>query len=94
FDYDITPEFNIGANVNHIGGYFSNFANDPELSVPSRTITNVNASYRPRENIEVYAYVTNLFDELSPTFLFGSGVNAAGGVTTPRQIGFGVRTRF
>ena len=94
FDYDVTPDLKIGANVNHISGYFSNFANDSDFEVPSRTIANFNASYTPSENVELYAYVNNVFDERSPTFLFGSGAAAAGGVTTPRQIGFGLRTRF
>ena len=94
FDYDVTPDLKIGANVNHISGYFSNFANDSDFEVPSRTIANFNASYTPVENVELYAYVNNVFDERSPTFLFGSGAAAAGGVTTPRQIGFGLRTRF
>lgn len=92
--YDVTPEFNVGIDVNYTAGYFSNFANDEELAVPSRTITNINASYELREGVEIYSFVTNVFDERSPTFLFGSGASRAGGVSEPRQVGFGARVKF
>lgn len=94
FDYDVTPKFNVGANANYTSSYFSNFANDPAQRVPERTIVNLNATYMPRDNVEVYGYVTNLFDERSPTFTFSTGVNASGGVSFPRQVGVGARVKF
>lgn len=93
-DYNFTRNLNVRADMNYVSGYFSNFANDPQLKVPDRTIVNLNATYTPRDNVELYAFVNNLFDERSPTFLFGSGAFESGGVTTPRQVGFGARMRF
>ncbi|MEM1375392.1 MAG: TonB-dependent receptor [Pseudomonadota bacterium] len=93
-NYDITPDFTVGANVTYVSGYFSNFANDDELAVPERTIADISASYRPSDRVELYGYVTNLFDERSPTFLFGSGEFESGGVTRPQEFGIGARVRF
>jgi iron complex outermembrane recepter protein len=56
----------------------------------------VRASFKMREEVEVYAYVKNIFDERSPTYMQqnrGIGGTEAS-MTAPRMFGVGVRGTF
>ena len=93
-NYAVTDEFQLGAQVRYTGGYFSDINNSPEFKVPDRTTVDVNARYALTDNAEMYFYVNNIFDEISPLFLFNSSGRVAGVTTEPREFGFGVRATW
>ena len=96
--WSVTDRFRLGGQITYVDGYFTDLANDADLKVDGYTITDINASYTLSENAEVYAYVSNLFDERTPLDLqqqrSTSGAYVAANMSAPRMIGIGIRGRF
>lgn len=95
-DWDVTEKFRIGGDVRYTGNYYSNDTNDPALRVGSYVIANMNVSYRPGENYEIFGYANNIFDNRVPTsksFDRMLGKYSAA-MATPREFGVGVKVRF
>lgn len=94
--WDVTEKFNISGQLRHLDGYYSDTANTAAYSVKPYTIADVRASYQLRKEFEVYAYVKNIFDERSPTYMQQNrgigGIEAS--MTTPRMFGVGVKGTF
>ncbi len=96
--WDVTEKFNISGQVRHLDGYYSDLANTSTYIIEPYTLADVRASYKFREELEVYGYVKNIFDERSPTYKqlnrgsAGSVVEAS--MTTPRVVGIGIKGTF
>jgi outer membrane receptor protein involved in Fe transport len=94
--WDATDKLNLSGQVRHLDGYYSDIANTSDYIIKPYTIADVRASYQFRPEVEVYAYVKNIFDERAPTHMKAN--RAAGGteasMTTPRMFGFGVKGSF
>ncbi|MBL3569962.1 hypothetical protein BV509_03135 [Rhodovulum sulfidophilum] len=96
-DWDFAPRWTLGGDVRFIDGYYSNDAGDPNYKVDDYAVANARLTYRMRENIELQAFVTNLFDERTPTYLYADRSNAgeiAAAMLEPREFGIGLRVRF
>lgn len=94
FNYAMTDRFDFGGQVRYTGGYFSDISNTQAFKVSDRTTVDLRASYEVSDTAEVYFYVNNVFDEISPLFLFNSGGRIAGVTTEPREFGFGLQATF
>lgn len=94
FNYAVTNRFDIGGQLRHTDGYFSDIENSDEFEVSSRTLVDLRASYDVTERVEAYFYVNNVFDEITPLFLFDSNGSTAGATTIPREFGIGLRAVF
>ncbi|RJE82325.1 TonB-dependent receptor [Paracoccus onubensis] len=95
-DWDVTPKLRLSGDVRHTDGYYSDDANSSDRKVGSYTIVNARAAYTPRDDMEIFAYVNNIFDDDSVTFVRPSA--SVGGyeatVVEPREIGVGMKMTF
>ncbi|WBU62148.1 TonB-dependent receptor [Paracoccus albus] len=95
-DWDITPDLRLSGNLRYTDGYYSDDANSDDRKVDSFTIANTRMTYTPRDNMELFAYVNNIFDENAATFMRPSatigGYEAT--VTEPRELGVGLKVTF
>lgn len=95
--WDVTEKFNISGQVRHLDGYYSDLANTRAYVIEPYTLADVRASYKFRDELEVYAYVKNIFDERSPTYKQpnrGSAGVVEASMTVPRVFGVGVKGSF
>ncbi|MGV1989222.1 TonB-dependent receptor [Agrobacterium sp. 22-221-1] len=94
--WDVTDRFTVSGQVRHTDGYYSDTANTATYAIDPYTIADVRASYKFQEELEVYAYVKNVFDERAPTYMQQNrgigGIEAS--MTEPRMFGIGVRGSF
>jgi len=93
----VTDRFSLGGQARYTDGYYSNTANTPAYEVDNYTLVDIHASYKLRDNLEVYGYVNNVFDERTPTLLEaarGTVVFTQGSMTSPRMFGIGIRGTF
>ncbi|MBE3638568.1 TonB-dependent receptor [Mangrovicoccus algicola] len=96
--WDVTDRIRLGGQVRYVDGYYADLANSDDLKVDGYTITDINAAFALSDNLEIYGYVSNLFDEREPVDLQttrgtdGSYVSA--NMTAPRMVGLGIRGSF
>ena len=98
--YQNWGRFAVGANAEYTASFYTNPQNTQEAD--SRTVVNLTARYRPRDNLTVTAYVNNLFDEryrdsfevVRPLVPGGPSIQATGPLGDPRQIGIRLQTEF
>ena len=95
-DWDFAPNWTLGGTVRFTDGYYSTDDNNPQLAVSSYTVADLRLSYRPRDDIEVFGYVNNLFDERGPTLKRTNRTigGVEGELLEPRYVGFGLRKTF
>jgi outer membrane receptor protein involved in Fe transport len=68
-DYEVTPQFTIGGDVNVVGPQY--FAGDPSNQfpqLPAYWCADLDASYKVTKNIQIYAKVENVFDNRYYTY--------------------------
>jgi len=86
----------VANNFTTTQNYYSDTANTAAYAIDPYTIADVRASYKFQEEMEVYAYVKNVFDERAPTYMQQNrgigGIEAS--MTEPRMFGIGVRGTF
>ena len=82
--------------MRHTDGYFSDDVNDEDAFIDSFTVANAKIQFRPREEVEMFGYVKNIFDEEGPTFLRYSRtiLGYEGPVVPPREFGGGPKVSF
>ena len=94
--WDVTEKFNVSAQVRHLDGYYSDLANTATYAIDPYTLADVRASYKFRDELELYGYVKNVFDERSPTYMQQNrgigGIEAS--MTEPRMYGLGIKGTF
>lgn len=94
--WDITERLNLNAQVRYLDGYYSDVANTSSYSVKPYTLTDARMSYRFSEQVQLYGYVKNVFDDRSPTYMQQNrgigGIEAS--MTQPRTLGIGVKGSF
>lgn len=94
--WDVTEKFNLSGQLRHLDGYYSDLANNRDYVIDPYTIADVRASYRFRDELELYGYVKNVFDERAATYMQQNrgigGLEAS--VTAPRVFGIGVKGTF
>ncbi len=62
-DFDLTPEFSVGVDVNVVGAqYYATDAANQEAKLPAYGWADLDASYKVTNNLQLYAKVENLFD--------------------------------
>ncbi|EMS98291.1 TonB-dependent siderophore receptor [Agrobacterium tumefaciens str. Cherry 2E-2-2] len=96
--WDVTDKFTVSGQVRRQDGYFSDTANTPAYAIKPYTIADIRASYKFQEQLELYAYVKNVFDERAPTYkMLTRGIGTSGieaSMTEPRMFGVGIRGTF
>jgi len=95
--WDVTDKFTVSGQVRHVDGYYSDTDNKALYAIDPYTIADVRASYKLRDELEVYGYVKNIFDERAPTLLKenrSGNVGIEASMTEPRMFGVGVRGTF
>ena len=84
--------------MRHLDGYYSDTDNKAVYAIDPYTIADVRASYKFQEELELYAYVKNVFDERAPTYkMLTRGIGTSGieaSMTEPRMFGVGIRGTF
>ena len=97
-DWSVTDRIKLGGQIRYVDGYYSDAANTPSYKVDSYTLVDLRASYAIRDNIELYGYVNNVFDEVTPVLLQAARGAAApytqASLTSPRMFGIGIRGTF
>ncbi|MBT0778800.1 TonB-dependent receptor [Paracoccus sp. pheM1] len=95
-DWDITPEWQLSGQLRHTDGYYSGDNKDRETWIGPYTVANARLTWQPHENLQAFAYVSNLFDDRSVTSLRAS--RSIGGfeatVVEPRELGIGLKMTF
>lgn len=95
-DWNIRPDLRLSGDLRYTDGYYSSDENDPNYAVEGYTIANARLTWNPRDNLELYGFVNNIFDERTPTYFYDD--RAVGGIvanmTSPREIGVGLMMRF
>ncbi|WP_223677688.1 TonB-dependent receptor [Azospirillum agricola] len=95
-DWDVTPTVRLTGEIRHTDGYHSTDENKPAYEVGNLTVANLRASYAPRDYLQIYTYVNNLFDRRAVTYL--SDDRSVGGLVAnmiePRTLGIGIKGSF
>lgn len=92
--WDVNDKLTLGANLRHVSGYYSDVDNNEDYAIDAFTVANISASYDLTDQVELYGYVNNLFDENTPTWVRGATGSYSTRVTDPRMIGVGLRMQF
>ena len=71
-------------------GYYSDTANTKAYSIKAYTLTDARASYRFNDQVQLYGYVKNVFDDRSPTYMPVSYTHLDPGGLAGARIGVGV----
>ncbi|MEM9248838.1 MAG: TonB-dependent receptor [Pseudomonadota bacterium] len=93
-DYSVTDRLDIGGQLRYSAGYYSDIENTAALEVDAFTIVDLRATYEVTEGAELYAYVNNVFDEVTPVSIAGSGASRFAVTTRPQQVGIGLRATW
>ncbi|WP_045392570.1 TonB-dependent receptor [Falsirhodobacter sp. alg1] len=95
-DWQARPDLSVSGNVRHSGSYYSDDDNLSAAFVDSYTVADARIVYSPRNNLQLYSYVNNLFDEDAVTSMRYSRTIAGYEATMvePREIGVGVKVQF
>jgi iron complex outermembrane receptor protein len=94
FDWDVFERFNVGGNIRHVDGYYSDDANTPAFAVDAYTVANVNAAFQITDKMKLFGYVKNVLDEEAPTSIGGRGSVISATMLQPRAYGVGLRLDF
>lgn len=92
--YEISESVSLGGRVRYIGSYFDTAENISTIGSGDFTVVDLTASWRPRENFEVFAFVNNVFDKDYVVQGGGAGPLDRVSFGDPREIGFGAEIRF
>lgn len=100
-DWQPVDGLRISAQARKNSGYFSDDANTPALRIEGSTVVNARAAWT-HGGLTVFGYARNLFDRFYLTYLFPAQARPAplpprpiiGAAADPREIGFGIETRF
>lgn len=94
--WDISDRLNFNAQVRHIDGYHSDVANIKRYSIDGYTLADTRLSYRFSQQVQLYTYVKNVFDQRDATYMQTNrgigGIEAS--MTEPRTFGVGVKGSF
>ena len=96
-NWSVTDQFVVGGDIRYVDGYYSDAANTAAYEVDGYTLVDLRASYRIRDGLELYGYVNNVFNEVTPVLLQsnrGDSVFTQASLTTPRMFGIGIRGTF
>ena len=85
--------FHLGADVNHVGKYFTDMANDPQMQAGQYTVVNLQSGYE-LGNTTLRAFVKNVFNEGVITRRFSGNRGNDYYVGAPRTIGVNADYRF
>lgn len=94
--WDITEQLNLSGQVRYVDGYHSDVENTPSYWVGPYALADARVSYKVSEQVELYGFVNNIFDERAPVLLKQNrgigGIEAS--MTAPRMYGVGVKGSF
>ncbi|MEM8985152.1 MAG: TonB-dependent receptor [Pseudomonadota bacterium] len=92
FSWDIVEWSTLRASVRYTGDYFSDDFNTPALKINSFVIADASLAFRPADNVEIFLFANNVFDETQPTRLLSRAPNVFANINVPRE--YGVRVNF
>lgn len=94
--WDILPELTWSANVRHTDGYYSDDSNTAAYQVDAFTVANTRLTWQAHDNLQLYGYVNNIFDERVPTYLQANRSlgETEGFMLAPRMFGVGLKATF
>ncbi|MEM8688539.1 MAG: TonB-dependent receptor [Pseudomonadota bacterium] len=94
FEWEIIPNVNFGMNGRYNDGYFSDDTNARARKVPAYKVFNMKLDYAPTENVKIFGFINNLFDERYVTNIQLPGTGPTGDVGKPFEVGGGVRIQL
>lgn len=95
-DWQVRPDVTLSGSIRYSGSYYSDDENTEAAKIDAYTVANARATYTPRDNVELYAYVNNVFGEDAVTSMRYSRTIAdyEATIVQPREIGLGVHVTF
>ena len=94
FDAEVIDNLFFGAKARYVDDYFSDDTNLAANEVDGYAIVDLKASFEPNENIKVFGFINNLFDEVTPVNIFTAGAGRVATTTVPREFGIGAQITF
>lgn len=92
--WQINDQWQLSGNLKHTGSYYSDDLNNDDYKIAPYTVANAKLNWQPQENINVFTYANNLFNDNSPTAIFDLGRGQNANVVAPREFGIGIRADF
>lgn len=95
-DWDVRPNITLSGNLRYSGSYYSDDENTGATKIEAYTVADARIVYTPRDNVQLYVYVNNLFDEDAVTSMRYSRTIAdyEATVVQAREIGVGTTITF
>ncbi len=95
-DWQVTEKVVLSGDIRHTDGYYSTDENDPDYEVDNYTVANARMTYAVDDNIEIYTFANNIFDERAETYKFDdrSIGGIAANVVEPLELGVGLNVSF
>ncbi|TKD13416.1 TonB-dependent receptor [Rhodobacter capsulatus] len=93
-DWAIRPDVTLAGTVRYTDAYFSDDTNATALLIDAHTVADARVTWTPREDLSLFAYVNNIFDDRSVTNLRALQGTLQGTVVDPRSVGVGLKMTF
>ncbi|KJZ18612.1 TonB-dependent receptor [Loktanella sp. S4079] len=95
-DWQVVPDITLSGRIRHTGSYYSDDENTEAAKIDAYTVADTRVVFTPRDNVELYGYVNNVFGEDAVTSMRFSRTLAEYEATMvqPREIGLGVQVTF
>jgi len=95
-DWQVVEDITLSGNVRYTGSYYSDDENTEASKIEAYTVADTRVVYTPRDNVEFYGYVNNVFGEDAVTSMrYGRALAAyEATIVQPREIGLGVQVTF
>ncbi|ADE87309.1 TonB-dependent receptor (plasmid) [Rhodobacter capsulatus] len=93
-DWAIRPDVTLAGTVRYTDAYFSDDTNATALLIDAHTVADARVTWTPREDLSLFAYVNNIFDDRSVTNLRSLQGSLQGTVVDPRSAGVGLKMTF
>ncbi|MBV7433808.1 TonB-dependent receptor [Cardiobacteriaceae bacterium TAE3-ERU3] len=95
--WKINDQWQLSGNLKRTGSYYSDDLNTEGYKIAPYTVVNAKLDWQPHDNIKVFTYVNNLFNDQSPTAIFAPGRGQSlktADIVAPREFGVGIRADF
>ena len=95
-DWQVHEDIMLSGNLRYTGSYYSDDENTEASEIEAYTVADTRIVYTPRDNVELYGYVNNVFGEDAVTSMrYGRALAAyEATMVQPREIGLGVQVTF
>lgn len=95
-NWQFAPQWQLHADLRHVGSYYSEDENKPEFRITPFTVVNARLAYQASKDVELFFYGNNLLDLHHATWINkdarGNGLMA--NIVEPREIGIGINIKW